>query len=141
MENPACRAADRREGAIPPGPPRHPQRLARRQRLRETRFFEEAFAQGEIFSGRLVVMRVRRGPGAALRLGVVAGRRAFPRAVDRSRAKRLLREAFRLNRGCLAGECDLVLTARASMRGASCRDVERDLMTLARRAGLMEMSS
>ena len=43
------------------------------------------------------------------RLGVVAPKRRLRRAVDRNRAKRAVREAFRLARPCLP-PCDLVIT-------------------------------
>lgn len=83
-----------------------------------------------------MVFWLRRGPNAGLRLGVVAAKRTFRRAVDRSRAKRLLREAFRLNRWRLAGDVDVILVARRDLLRASLEAVEKDLMDMARRAGL-----
>ncbi len=119
-----------------PGIPSHAQGLSRRQRITEPAVYREAF-EGAAFAGRYLVMRVRRGPGAALRLGVVAGKRALNRSVDRSRAKRLLREAYRLNRARFAGACDVVLIARAAIRGVTRQAVEEDLLKQARRAGLL----
>ena len=55
----------------------------------------------------------RRGAGAALRLGVVASRKVGG-AVQRARAKRRLRSAYRLNRHRFRGDCDVVLIARAA---------------------------
>ncbi len=111
--------------------------LSREQRLTHSRHIQDAFDQGLAIAGRLLVLRLRRGPDAALRLGVVVSKRAFRRAVDRARAKRLMREAFRLNRARLAGACDVVLMARPAMRGARRQDVEADLMAAARKAGLL----
>lgn len=115
--------------------------LGRAQRLTHSRHFQEAFDQGEVYSGRMLVMRLRRGDGAALRLGVVASRRAFRRAVDRARVKRLMREAYRLNRGRFAGECDVVLMARPAMLRARRQDVEADLLVVARKARLIERAA
>jgi ribonuclease P protein component len=57
--------------------------------------------------------------------------------VDRSRAKRLLREAYRLNRFRLDGERDIVLVARGNILKASRRDVEKEFVRLAQKAGLV----
>lgn len=119
-----------------PGAASRSQSLSRKQRLSLAADFQEAFT-GEAFAGRFLVLRLRRGPAAALRLGVIAGKRALNRSVDRTRAKRLLREAYRLNRARLAGACDVVLIARSMIRGATRQDVEEDFLKQARRAGLM----
>lgn len=83
-----------------------------------------------------MVLWVRRGTGANRRLGVVASRRSFRRAVDRGRAKRLLREAYRLNRQFLHGDLDVILLARPAILAAGIKDVEKDFLIVARRAGL-----
>ncbi|MCE9615787.1 MAG: ribonuclease P protein component [Lentisphaerae bacterium] len=114
------------------------QTLTRRQRITDKAVFQEAFDQSTAYAGRFLVMRLRRGPGASLRLGVVVSKRALRRSVDRSRAKRLLREAFRLNRALLNPSCDVVLIARQYIHGATRQEVEQDLLKVARKAGLME---
>jgi ribonuclease P protein component len=81
-----------------------------------------------------MVMWLRRGDDADLRLGVVVSRRTFRRAVDRNRAKRLLREAFRLNRSRLRGRVDLVLVGRQAILNETFATIENDLMKLAAKA-------
>lgn len=49
------------------------------------------------------------------RLGVIAGRRAWPRAVDRNRFRRLVRESFRLLQHRLQPR-DYVVRARNAAR-------------------------
>ena len=87
--------------------------------------------------GRFMVMWSRRDNVPAGRVGVVASKRTFARAVDRNRAKRLLREAYRLNRGDLASGHDIVLVGRRRILDASCSDVEEDLLKLAGKSGLL----
>lgn len=58
--------------------------------------------------------------------------------MDRSRAKRLLREAFRLNSGNLRPGFDCVLIARRNILEASAADVEREFLGLARGAAILE---
>lgn len=48
------------------------------------------------------------------RLGIIAGRRAIPRAVDRNRCKRLVREVFRAAHRSLAA-LDVVVLCRAAV--------------------------
>ena len=80
---------------------------------------------------------MRKGADADLRLGVVAGKKTFRRSVDRSRAKRLLRESFRHKQAAFSGDCDIVLVAKRSILDASMQEVAKDLIAVARRAGLL----
>lgn len=70
-----------------------------------------------------------------MRLGIVSSRKVGG-AVQRARARRQLREAFRRQRHLLSGRVDLVLVARASLRTASRNDIEQDFMALAAKAGI-----
>jgi ribonuclease P protein component len=78
---------------MPPGA-----QLKKRARIRQPAEFKQAFAKG---------FRITRAPLAAVcrpdnglegpRLGLAIARKAAPRAVDRNRVKRLIRENFRHN--------------------------------------------
>lgn len=118
-------------------PRRSDMRLSRDQRVLESRVFRRAFDHGPHYAGRFMVMWLTGGDAAALRLGVVASKRSFHEAVQRSRAKRLLREAYRLNRFRLSGKQEVILVARSAILKAARQDVERDLMALAEKAGLV----
>jgi ribonuclease P protein component len=55
-------------------------------------------------------------------------------AVARNRARRLMRESFRLHQHELAGPVDLVLVARPSIAGKKLAEVERDFLRVLRQA-------
>ena len=83
-----------------------------------------------------MVMWLRSGDDAALRLGVVTSRRVGP-AVARTRARRQLREAYRRHRSELAGPYDVILVARKAISDAKSSDLETELLSLARKARLV----
>ena len=112
-------------------------RLARRQRLRRSALFDEAKMQGRRRAGRWMVMCLRQGPGASLRLGVIASRR-IGGAVVRNRAKRRLREVFRRCRNQLSGAVDVILVARNGVDRAGFREIEAEFLCLAARFGLLK---
>ncbi|MBN1673276.1 MAG: ribonuclease P protein component [Kiritimatiellae bacterium] len=114
-------------------------RLSRAQRLTQSRHFAEAYRQGHRHVGRYMVLWVRHAEDGALRLGVVASRRVG-KAVQRARAKRRLREAYRRNRHRFNGTCDVILVARSAILSADWLGVERELLALAERARLVSMT-
>jgi ribonuclease P protein component len=71
------------------------------------------------------------------RVGVIATKRTFHHAVDRHRAKRLLREAFRLEQPTFKRGVDLVLLARTALLTLSMDEIRQALRTLAARARLL----
>ena len=109
--------------------------LSRRQRLVLERWFREAYDQNRKFVGRFMVVWLRGGDGAALRLGVVSSRKVG-NAVIRNRARRRLREMFRRERPSLKGAADVVIVARASIASASWPELVADFRRIAARAGL-----
>ena len=110
--------------------------LRRDRRLRHSAQFQEAYRQQRKWVGRFMVLYLRAGEGAALRLGVVASRKVGG-AVARARAKRLLREAYRLQRSSFQGNWDVVLVARRSVLDVKRPEVDKELRRLAQQAGLL----
>jgi len=119
--------------AISPVSDKADQGFSRERRIVRNADYQRIFSGGCRHAGRYQVLWVAEGPSEVPRVGVVASKRTFRRAVDRARAKRLLREAFRLNRDQLARHMDCVLVARRAILNASRSDVERDLHAVARR--------
>lgn len=131
---PTCQSSsERSNGAGKPG-----QGLSRCQRLTDSADFRNVFDRGTSLPGRLMVVWQGVGKGVCPRLGVIASRRSFSRSVDRNRARRLLREAFRLNRHRLKPDRDVVLVARRKILGADVHGVQDELLVLCRKAGLLE---
>lgn len=87
--------------------------------------------------GKRVIFFADSTPDSNRRLGVVAGRKTFRRAVDRNRARRLLREAYRNVRFRLKDAFDVVLVARHDVLDASADTLRAELLQLAERLKLL----
>ena len=85
--------------------------------------------------GCLVANWERLAQGSQTRLGVITSSK-LGGAVVRNRARRLLREAFRLHQHELATPVSMVVVARASIVGKTYAEVERDYLTALRKSGL-----
>ena len=70
---------------------------------------------------------VLRHPDAGRQAGVVVSKKSFHDAVDRNRAKRIMREAFRLSADSVPEDSDWVLVGRSSLRGRKTADVIAEL--------------
>jgi len=113
-------------------------RFARAARIKQGRDFTRVRQAGERrVVGCLIANWQRLPAGAASRLGVVTAGR-IGGAVVRSRARRLLRETFRVHQHHLAAPVDLVLVARPSIVGRGFAEVERDFLTTLRKARLLK---
>ncbi len=69
-------------------------------------------------------------------MGIVTGRR-LGGAVTRNRARRLLREVYRLNKQKLKPNLQMVIVARAAIRGKRFQEVEADMLKLFQTAGAL----
>jgi len=111
-------------------------RLGRSARLAQSRDFSRVRQAGErLAQGCLIANWQKLPPGAKARLGVVTSKK-IGGAVERSRARRLLRESFRLHQHDLSQPVDMVLVARNSIAGKAFAAVEKDYVTALKRGGL-----
>ena len=92
--------------------------LPKANRLRKPSEFKRVYAQGKRFDGRLMTVFLLPSETEFQRLGITASKKGIGNAVQRNRAKRLLRETFRLSKAELnelQGKYDWVLNARRGL--------------------------
>ncbi len=114
-----------------------PLRLPARSRLKLGHEFARVKVQGRrTVSGCLIANWLELAAGASPRLGVITSKKVG-NAVHRARARRLLRETFRLHQHDLAQPVSLVLVARPSIARKGLAAVERDFLAALRHARLL----
>jgi ribonuclease P protein component len=112
-------------------------RFGRKAHLKQGRDFGRVREHGRRLAvGCLIANWLPLEPGASSRLGVISSGK-LGHAVVRNRARRLLRECYRLHQHDLAQPVDLVLVARNSIVGKAYGAVEKDFLTSLRKAGLL----
>jgi ribonuclease P protein component len=108
----------------------------RSSRIKQPADFARARANGQrLVCGCLIANVAPRSADLQTRLGVVTSKK-IGGAVARSRARRLLRESYRLHQRELACPVDLVLIARPSIARVGFAQVERDFLRVLRQARL-----
>ena len=108
--------------------------LSRKHRLRRQRDYKETYRNSRRYDDPDLSLYVRPREDEVIRFGIVAGRKVGS-AVDRNRAKRLLRAACRELMGRMVPGFDAVIVARRSCRGKKLADVQPGLERLLRQAG------
>jgi ribonuclease P protein component len=89
-----------------------------KKNLRDPAEFQRVYRNGKRFEGSFITVFVIDNQGMQHRLGVTASKKALGKAVQRNRAKRLLRETFRSNEVALKAlgkNYDWVLNAKAAV--------------------------
>jgi ribonuclease P protein component len=114
-------------------------RLRREMRLRSSAEFARLKENGRRLVKGCLIANWSEEAGSAgerLRLGVITPKNIGP-AVARNRARRLMREAFRLNQRRLRTPLALALIARPSIARKVLADVEKDFLQLMRQARVL----
>ncbi len=92
--------------------------LPKESRIAKRADFLRVYEQGKRFEGRFMTVFILPSKRGLHRVGLTATKKAIGKAHDRNRAKRLLRESFRLSRSelnAIMDKYDWVLNARRSL--------------------------
>ena len=120
------------------GEPQARRLFGREMRLKQGRDFARVRREGRRMACGCFIANWQALPaGSGTRLGVITAKK-LGNAVVRARARRLLREVFRLHQHDLAKPVDLVLVAQRTMVDKDLAAVEECFMGMLRKTGLMK---
>ncbi len=100
--------------------------------------FKRIFSEGKKFSSKDLVLFVRSN-GKGLRIGVSTPRR-IGNAVKRNRARRIIKEIFRLNKSQITEQFEIVCIAREGLLRNTLQQNTIELLGLLKRAGCLKSS-
>ena len=112
-----------------------------RKYLRDSGEFQHVYRNGKRYEGVFITAFVIENQESNHRLGVTASKKALGKAVQRNRAKRLLRETFRSNETLLSEliqNYDWVLNAKAAVLSQKVDAPRQELKGIIEKVGRLE---
>lgn len=107
--------------------------LKRKFRLRKKSNIQEVFLEGKNYATKHVAIYILKGPK---RFGFIASKKVG-NSVQRNRAKRLMREVIRLHLPEIRNDIQIILIARARIKGVSYWEVEKTMMNMLKKANAL----
>ena len=99
--------------------------------------FRRAYARGKSYTNPALVMYVRKNRAGSCRIGITASKK-IGNAVQRNRARRVIREAFRQVNLPLKGNYDVVFVARTKTVHKKSTDIYNVMLSMLIEAGVVK---
>lgn len=109
--------------------------MDKKLKLRNNRDFRKVYDKGKSISNRYLVMFYIKNGLEYNRVGFSTTKK-LGNAVNRNRVKRLIKEAFRLNKENMINGYDIVFLARVRATEANYKDIEKSIINLLKRSKL-----
>ena len=106
--------------------------MLKKEILRKKSDFDAIYRAGRSVPDRYVVLFLRKNDLPYSRTAFLASKKVG-NSVQRNRAKRLMRESYRLNEDKFSAGYDVIFIARNTINGRKLRDVEKSMMNAAAR--------
>ncbi len=115
-------------------------KLPRRRMLKDKKDFQRVRHCGRSYADRCLVMYVLKDAGELSGMAAFAAGKKLGCAVVRTRMKRIMREAYRLNQDKIVDSAAVILVGRKAAIGVKSGVMEKSFLKLAGRAGILKGS-
>ncbi len=112
-------------------------RLRKSEIYRGKHDFKAVHSKGKSFANHALVVLVVNDERYNGKVGFAAGKK-LGNAVVRNRVKRLMREAYRLNKNSLRRDCGMILVGRKFLVTAKFQDAQKAFLDICKRAKLFK---
>lgn len=106
--------------------------------LNKGREYKRVYEKGTSYANYLLVVYVYPHPNQLGRKVGFTVSKKMGKAVQRNRLRRLLKEAYRLNQDLLQDQIDLIFIPRQRAKEAEFKEIEKGMVKLFRRAGILK---
>jgi len=115
------------------------QGFKRSERIKAELVFKRLYREGRYFKTNNFSLRVLPNDINILRLGISVQASVFPKATQRNRIKRLIREVFRRNKAILNKGCDIVVKpGKPEIAKIEYKELEKEILGLFEAAGVLK---
>ncbi|MFA9397998.1 MAG: ribonuclease P protein component [Clostridiaceae bacterium] len=105
-------------------------------KLRKNIEFRNVYRRGKSLSNQYLVMYILKNNRKVNRIGISVSKKVG-KSITRSRVKRLISENYRNNSNKVKDGYDIVFIARVSSKDKNFYDIEKSLINLIKRSGLL----
>ena len=89
-------------------------------------------------TGKMTVLNYAKAPDGKRRLGIIVSKRYDRKAVQRKRATRIIREAYRLIKSKIKSDVWIVIIARNFLHDRKAFEVQEEILNLLKQENLLE---
>jgi ribonuclease P protein component len=107
------------------------------ERIKKNSQFRFIYSRGKSYSNDKLVLYIFRNRKNINRIGLSVSKKVG-NSVVRNRIKRLIREAYRINKTMYKNGYDFIFIARAGVKNAKFIDVEKSVIYLMKKGGLIK---
>ncbi|WP_040306496.1 ribonuclease P protein component [Caloramator australicus] len=111
--------------------------MKKEERIRKNRHFRLIYNRGKSYSDDTLVVYVFKNRSNMNRVGISVSKK-IGKSVVRNRVKRLIKEAFRINKDKFKVGHDIVFVARGKAAKSNFYDIEGSIFNLLKKAGILK---